>query len=198
MAAAEEIQEVQPGVHLWQAYSAQAKVEITSHAVGCGGMLYLVDPIRLTHSGLSQLEELPAKVSAILLTNGNHERDSAFYRDRYGVPVFAHPEAAAEISIGTEPFPDGLNGLEVLTLPGAGAGEVGFYFPQKKLLILGDIVINLDSFSFAPLPDKYATDAKQMRRSLQLLTTLDVSTICFAHGLPVRGETSKRLAALVD
>ncbi len=198
MAAAEEIQEILPGLHIWQAFSLQAKVDLTSHALACGDQLYLIDPIRLTKSGLIQLEALQKKISAIFLTNGNHERDAAFYRDRYDVPIFAQPEAAAEISIATQPFPNALNGLEVLSLPGAGPGEVGLYHREKKLLILGDIVINLDSFAFAPLPDKYATDAKEMRRSLQSLAALDVSTICFAHGLPVRGETSKRLASLLD
>ncbi len=197
MAGAAEIQEVLPDLHLWQAFSPQAKVDLTSHALACGDQLYLIDPIRLTKSGLIQLEALQQKVSAILLTNGNHERDAAFYRDRYDVPIFAQPEAAAEISIATQPFPNTLKGLEVLSLPGAGAGEVGLYHREKKLLILGDIVINLDSFAFAPLPDKYATDAREMRRSLQSLAVLDVSTICFAHGLPIVGNASQRLAEIL-
>ncbi len=196
MTRAEEIQEVLPGFYLWQAYSSQAKVELTSHALVCGDALFFIDPIRLTESALTQLETLPQRPRAILLTNGNHERDAAFYRDRYTIPVFADREAAVEISIPTSPFPNHLNGLELRSLPGAGAGEVGIYYREKKLLILGDIIINLDSFAFAPLPDKYAANSKLMRRSLQSLTTLDVSTIAFAHGLPIMTHAAERLSGL--
>ena len=172
-------------------------MDLTSHALCCNNQLYLIDPIRLPAAGVSELDVLPEKVAAILLTNGNHERDAAFYRDRYKVPVFADPEAAKEFSIATEPFPSKLNELEVRSLSGAAPGEVCFYQPKRKLLILGDIVINLDSFSFALLPDKYATDVKEMRRSLQLLTALDIKTICFAHGLPIVSDAAERLAGLV-
>ena len=196
MIRAEEIQEVLPGFYLWQAYSSQAKVELTSHALVCSDALFFIDPIRLTESALTQLETLPQRPRAILLTNGNHERDAAFYRDRYTIPVFADPEAAAEISIPTTPFPHHLNGLELRSLPGAGAGEVGLYHREKRLLILGDIIINLDSFAFAPLPNKYAANSKLMRRSLQLLTTLDVSIIAFAHGLPMMTHAAERLSGL--
>ena len=196
MIQAEEIATVSPGFYLWQAYCSKAKVELTSHALVCGDALYLIDPIRLTESALTQLETLPQKPRAILLTNGNHERDAAFYRDLYGVPIFADPRAAVEISLPTAPFPNALNGLELLSLSGAGAGEVGFYHREQGLLILGDILINLDSFAFAPLPDKYATSPKEMRRSLQLLTTLDVRTIAFAHGLPISSRAAERLASV--
>ena len=198
MTRAEEIQEVLPGFYLWQAYSPQAKVELTSHALVCGDALFLIDPIRLTESALTRLETLPQKPRAILLTNGNHERDAAFYRDRYNVPVFADPAAALELTISTMSFPTDLNGLELHSLPGAGTGEVGFYHRERKLLILGDIIINLDSFAFAPLPDKYATNPKEMRRSLQFLTTLDVRTLAFAHGLPITAQAAVRLASLVS
>jgi glyoxylase-like metal-dependent hydrolase (beta-lactamase superfamily II) len=196
LAIASEIQLVLPGCYTWQAYCSSAKVELTSHLLNLGAVSYLVDPIRLDKTGLAELEEVAGNISAILLTNGNHERDAAFYRDRYTAPIYAHPEAAAEFSCTAEDFPDDWECLEIVLLPGAGLGEIGIYVPVTKLLVLGDIIINLDSFAFAPLPDKYATDPKLMRQSIRSLGECDIQTLCFAHGLPMTTQAKARLLAL--
>lgn len=186
MAKAEEFQEVLPGFHTWQAFCLQCKVDLTSHALSIGEGLWWIDPIRLAPAALEELENSAPLPSGILLTNGNHERDAGFYQKRYQVPVYADPLAAAEFALPSEPFPVTLEGIEVLSLPGAGPGEVGFWVEEKKLLILGDIIINLSSLPFAPLPDKYATHPQEMRRSLQKLSALNPKLIAFAHGHPVR------------
>ena len=197
MPTAEEIQEVLPGCYIWQAFCSQAKVLLTSHAIVSSNEFYLVDPIRLSKNGLEQLAEVKQQPTAVLLTNGNHERDAAFYRDYFSIPVFAHPEAAKEFSFATEGFPQQLGSLEIISLPGAGIGEIGIYDRDKKMLCLGDMIINLDSFPFAPLPNKYATNKKQMRKSIASLTALNVRTICFAHGLPVTMKAMEKIEALI-
>lgn len=196
MPVAAEIEQVLPGCYTWQAFSSRAKVELTSHALQSGDELFLVDPIRLTNAGLKQLEELDGRIAGVLLTNGNHERDAAFYRDRYGVPIYGDPAAKTELTVSIEDLPRYLGALEIIPLPGAGAGEVGIYALDKKILCLGDIIINLDSFAFAPLPDKYATNPRQMRESILKLAALDVNTICFAHGFPVASQAVNRIRTL--
>jgi glyoxylase-like metal-dependent hydrolase (beta-lactamase superfamily II) len=193
---ADELQNVVPGCYLWQAYSPEAKVELTSHALVSGKDIFLVDPIGLTKKAFAELEAIPGNIAAVLLTNGNHERDAVALRDRYHVPIYAHPAAGSEFEFETVDISALSSELEIIPLRGAGPGEVGIYDRQKRLLILGDIVINLSSYDFAPLPAKYATDVKEMQRSLAALKTLDVSTICFAHGLPVTTRAAERLASL--
>lgn len=185
MALANEFQEVLPGLFTWQAFCFQSKVDLTSHALLQNEQLWLIDPIELTSAALQEFESSTPPPAGILLTNGNHERDTKFYQQRYHIPVYADSSAAAEITHPTEPFPDLLTGIEVISLPGAGPGETGFWVAEKRLLILGDILINLGSFSFAPLPVKYATDFKAMQISLQQLTRFDAKWIVFAHGNPV-------------
>ena len=195
MPVAEEFQQVLPGCYVWQAFCCKSKVDLTSHAVVSDGKLYVIDPIRLRKTAWNELRLLTPQLFAIFLTNGNHERDSAIYQKEHGVPIYADSSAMSELSVQARPHTV-LNGVEVVSLSGAGPGEVGFHFPEKRLLVLGDILINLDSFPFALLPEKYATNPKQMRESVQRLKTLDVSTICFAHGLPIIAGASGRLAAL--
>ncbi len=195
MPTALETQEVLPSFYTWQAFCSPAKVELTSHAIELAGKIYLIDPIRLGKSALTQFE---GKVAAILLTNGNHERDAAFYQKYFHAPVFASQEARAELSITTEDFPNDLGGLKIIPLPGAGPGEVAVYDPERLILCVGDIIINLDSLEFAPLPNKYATDRKRMRESLRSLTTLEVSVIGFAHGTPVTNRAKEKLVSLIS
>ncbi len=77
-----------------------------------------------------------------------HQRQSraaaAWYRDRYGIPVHASAEAAAEFErapdflLGEDT--DTVHGLRAIPIPGAAAGETAFLSPEGWLF-LGDAVI---------------------------------------------------------
>lgn len=201
MPVAGEYQAINDHLLHWQAWSPQSKVDLSTTGILSAAGLVLVDPIRLTEEALVELTERHGPPVQILLTSGNHERDSAWYVERFGCPVLAHPDALPELTHpaegtlreNTEPFCS----CRVIELPGAAAGEVALYLEERHSLILGDIVINLESFGFNLLPDKYATNPKQMRQSLRQLLELKVRTIAFAHGTPITSKAGQRLAGLM-
>ena len=63
------------------------KTELCASAIVTGEGLLFVDPIPLAAEALAELTEI-APPHAIVLTNGNHWRAAAEYRERFGVPVW--------------------------------------------------------------------------------------------------------------
>ena len=65
------------------------------------------------------------------------------------------------------------------------------------VMIVGDALIHLPTQGFSILPDKYCTNAKALRRSLEGLLDWPFETMLFAHGEPMMEHARERLAALL-
>lgn len=162
-----------PGWVVWSTFDAASRVDLWSTAVRTSAGWLVVDPIELSADAFEEaLGDEP--VALLVLTNGNHARAAAAWRKRLGVPLAAHPEAAreagvridVELSAESAPAP----GVRVVALPGAGAGEIALLC-ANGVCVVGDILINLPSFPFQILPDKYCADARQAVASLRALAT---------------------------
>lgn len=92
MAIATEINETAAGVWTWHAFEESIRTELFSTAVLAADGLVIIDPIASSNGVLARLGKI-APVAAIVLTNGNHSRDAARFRDRFAAPVLSHPEA---------------------------------------------------------------------------------------------------------
>ncbi len=86
-------------------------------------------------------------VSRILLTNRNHVRAANRLRASTGARTAIHPDDAAyargqgaelddELLVGEK-----IGALVAVGVPGKSPGEVAFYWPERKLLIVGDAVV---------------------------------------------------------
>jgi hypothetical protein len=62
---------------------------------------------------------------------------------------------------------------------------------------LGDALIHLPPYGFTLLPEKYCTDAREMRLALGKLLRFPFQILTFAHGLPLVSEARQRLAHLL-
>ena len=195
---ADEFQQVTPSLYFWQAYEPAVKCDLSSCALITPAGLVFIDPIPLAAPSLKELTAL-AKPAAILLTNGNHTRAAADYRTRFGVPIFAHADAAQELGIPLDgTLADGdiaPGGLRVVSLPGGGAGEIAFV--GEGVVCVGDGLIHVEPNGFAMLPAKYCADARQLALSLRKLLSFDVRILTFAHGTPLTANTHARLTALL-
>ena len=184
MVISQALQNITPGVWTWHAYDENVRTELFGTAVMADAGLVLIDPIRLHEPGVEELA-LHKPVAAIVLTNENHSRAALWFRGRFGTPIFAHPESVGSLTVAV----DGMLGearnvagnLRVLEIPGAALGEIALLHPRGSLHF-GDAVVNLESTGLAPLPDKYCTDPKRLRESLQRLPVEGVEVVTFAHG----------------
>jgi len=201
MSAAEEIQPVNARLVFWQAYDPAVKVDLSSHALLTDEGWLLIDPIPL-EEGL--LEELQARknIAAIILTSANHERASAVFKKKCGVPVIAHREAAASLAIAPDQLLDdgsSIHGLAVIHLPGFAPGEIALHLPAHGgLMIMGDALINLQPDGLRILPHKYCADPKAASKSLQKLLQFPFESMTFAHGLPIVGGARGQLLQILQ
>ena len=198
---ANEFQALSDIVYHWSVYDPQVKCEIGCTALKLVSGWVVVDPVPLAETAWKELLAL-APLRAILLTNGNHVRDTVALRQQYKVPVVTAADTRRDI---TELKPDVtllpnelLYGITAIAIPGATPGETAFH-SNTGVMVLGDAVINTNpEAGLEFLPDKYCADAKQNRASLGKLLSFDFHTLTFAHGAPVTTRAKEKLAALLN
>lgn len=199
MQPADEFQEVVEGLYCWQRYQASLKVDCSCCVVRASDGFVLIDPVPLAPHALEELTTI-ARPAAIVLTSANHARAAAWFRERFQIPILAHPAAAPELGMCIDrAVADGEmidQHLTVISLPGAAPGELAL-FDVRGWMIIGDALIHLEPYGFTLLPDKYCADAAQLRESLRKLLPFAFEILTFAHGLPLVSRARQRLDDLL-
>lgn len=198
MPRADEFQQVIDGLFFWQAFDPAVQVDLSCCARRTARGLVFIDPIPLARDALAELCEIAAP-AGIILTNGNHARAAADYRQRFSIPIFAHAGAVAELGLTVDQeIADGetvLDELAVITLPGAAPGEIALH--ASGVLHIGDALIHLPPHGFTLLPEKYCANEPEMRTALGKLLRFPFEVLTFAHGLPLVSQARPRLADLL-
>ena len=198
MPPASIVSEILPGVHRWSAFSPEHKVELTSHSVRDGRSLLVFDPIQLT-AEVCDWFPTPCAPDAVVLTNENHERDAALWRERYPLAIWAAPEARLSLpgvrrwDATRSPFP----GWQIVPLPGGADGETAWFHAEKSLVVFGDAVVNLPDRGLEVLPAKYCREPALLRSSLRRLVRQSFAHAMFAHGDTLLGDASSRIEAML-
>jgi len=193
-----EYSTLRPGVFVWQGYEQEVKCDCSSSALVTTAGLVFIDPIPLAEGALQDLVvESESAPAAILLTSGNHQRESIILSKRFGIPIFA-PEDAGDDILADQRFRSGdpIAGMDSIALAGFGPGETVFFF--DGVLIFGDAFINLEQEGLRLLPEKYREDKKQALRSLAPLQNLTPEILLFAHGNPIIQSASERLLMVIE
>lgn len=90
-----------------------------------------------------------------------------------------------------------LGGLEVIHTPGHTPGSICLFSPQKKLLIVGD-VLNKRYRNLRLPPKMVSTDLTQAIDSVKRISRLDFDILCFGHGNPLTTDASARVHNLLN
>jgi hypothetical protein len=201
MPAAEEFDQVAPGIFVWQAYDRTVKADLFSTALETAAGLFLVDPILLGPNWLA-LPFFRSKMGGIIVTNENHWRATSDFAARFSIPVHLYSTllemAGATPKSGLEDKSRIAPGLTAIAIEGAPPGEIAVHHDEAGgTIVLGDALINFEPHGFGLLPAKYCSDFKLMRRSLPKLLDYPFERILFAHGTPILSEGRERLATLL-
>lgn len=200
-AHAEEFQALSDSLFHWSYFNPQVKCEVGTTAFRVNGGLVVIDPVPLAEEAWQELLA-GSPLRAILLTNGNHVREAALLRTKHQVPLATAPATRKDILEEVKPdvvlLPNEMiYGIASIAIPGATPGETAF-FSNTGVMVLGDAVINTSlETGLEFLPDKYCTDAKENRASLQKLLNYDFHTLTLAHGAPVTTHAKDKLRALL-
>jgi hypothetical protein len=192
-----EFSTIRPGLFHWQGYEPEVKCDCSSSALVTPAGLIFIDPIPLAKEALAELvADSFSAPAAVVLTSGNHQRESLSYAKRFGIPVFVPAEAGEEIMAEVRFAPgESVAGMESIALPGFGPGETAFLF--EEVLIFGDSLINLEPEGLRLLPEKYCENKKKSIRSLEKLKAFKPEILLFAHGHPIVQDASQRLSACI-
>lgn len=185
------------GLFHWQGYEPAVKCDCSSTAIVTPAGLIFIDPIPLAEVALKELvAESFSAPAAVVLTSGNHQRESLALAKHFGIPVFA-PDDAGDDIIADQRFRSGepVAGVESIALPGFGPGETAFL--HEGALIFGDALINLEPEGLRLLPEKYREEKKRSLRALKSLEPLKPEILLFAHGHPIVQHAAQRLSSLL-
>ena len=196
------MKELLPGVYTWPWFSEPHGYNFNGHLILHSGGNLCIDPVEPTAADLEEIARLGA--SRILLTNRNHSRAANKIRERTGARTAIHPadapharqegaELDAELHIGEKIGP-----LNVVGAPGKSPGEVVFYWPERKILIVGDAVVGDPPGKCKLLPEKVVDDPTRLRESVRALLTLDFDILLPGDGTPILQDAKNRLRELVD
>ena len=187
---ADSVETPLPGLMHWTLHDDRISFRGDAYGLVTPEGIVLIDPLPLSDAALETL----GTVSAICLTEGQHQRSAWRYRRHFGVPIHA-PEGAHELEEAPDHwYGDGdsvAGGLRSISTPGFGTVHCAFLTeqgPGGRVLFSGDLVVcPEDGGAFVLIPDKYVDDPAAIRDSVARLLDLAPDVLCPAHGAPVLG-----------
>ena len=111
-------------------------------------------------------------------------------------PTFA-PATPARVDVelqGDETLDAVLPGLQVVETPGHSPGHVAFWWPGRRVLFAGDVVMSLPWGLSLPLAG-FTPDMAEAKRSVRKIADLAPDYLCVGHGAPLVTNTAARLRA---
>jgi len=194
-----KLEQVAPGLRRWSAWHSEWRQEVGSVAVDTPDGLVLIDPL-----------DPPPEVRSpahVLLTVHWHARSAG---DLPAERIWATAREVRKlknrgvtVTDAFEKDPELPGGIKAL--PTAREGEVVYWLPQQKAVVVGDVLLGAGAKPHAtsePLrlaPENWLEGAtrKQLVKSLLPLLDLPVERILVAHGDPVLQGGKEALRTLI-
>jgi glyoxylase-like metal-dependent hydrolase (beta-lactamase superfamily II) len=196
------VREVVSGILTWPWLSEPHGYDFNGYLVRDPGGNVCIDPVQVDDEILATLGR--EGVGVVALTNRNHVRAAAAVRERTGARVLIHAADAAYARaqgavIDGELVPgERVGPLMVVAVPGKSPGEVAFYWPERRLLIVGDAIIGNPPGACSFLREKVMDDPPRLRASVRALLALDFDVLLVGDGTPILAGAKQRVAALCD
>ena len=160
-----------------------------------------IDPVEASAADLEEI--VHARPARVLLTNRNHVRAANRVRELTGARVAIHPADASyarsqgaaiddELRVGERVGP-----LSVVAVPGKSPGEVALFWPERKILIVGDAVIGNPPGRCSLLREQVMDDPPRLRESVRNLLAIDFDTLLVGDGVSILSGARDRLSELV-
>ena len=176
-----------PGIATWSWFSEEKQLNFNGHLLDVGEHRILVDPPPLSDADLTQLTNV-GQVDYILLTNRDHERESATYKEALNARVYVPQADAPEMSVTPDKtFIDGEllpGGIWVVHLSHQKSpGESALFVQQGRgILIVGDALLGKPEGSVSMLPAEKYTDPDKAREGLRRLLKYEFDSILVGDG----------------
>lgn len=188
------------GAYVWSAFNAEKKLNFNGHILRTAEGTVVVDPVAFSADDLAYLEAAGLKPDALVITNRNHLRERESVLGRWKIPTVLHAAEAGGAGISPEKTVkdgDSIFGLLCVHLPGKSPGEIGLYWPERRLFLLGDALI-APGGRLRTVPPEKQDDPAELKRSLELLRTYDFDHLLVGDGDPLLGDAKSAVVAFLN
>ena len=185
-------------------------LDLEAYILDCGDGIVLIDtgmvPRDVERIG-AELREMGKgwrNIDLILLTHkhGDHTNNLGRIKELTGAEVMAGEGDATDIEAATgvsvdrglrhDDHIDLCGGIEVIHVPGHSAGNLSFYLPRQRAIIVGDTIFGDEDGNIRPPPEKYCLDAGMAEREIRRLLSYDFDALLLSHGKNLlKGAKSK-------
>jgi glyoxylase-like metal-dependent hydrolase (beta-lactamase superfamily II) len=181
-------------VQTWSVFSERKGYAFNGYAVSTEEGTLLIDPPDAGEDGWLTVDLLEP-FAGVWLTNRNHSRAAAAFREPYVLSVWAHEADADRLEVGankTVAGPTTIAGeIEIVPVPGKSPGEIAFYLPRSGALIVGDLVIGVLPGELSTYPDEVIDDRAELQRSAARLLDYDFDALLLCDGQPLPSGKEK-------
>jgi glyoxylase-like metal-dependent hydrolase (beta-lactamase superfamily II) len=196
------MKEILADIFTWPWFSVPHGYNFNGYFIRHAGGNLCIDPVEPTENDFAELAGYG--VARILLTNRNHSRAANKVRAHTGARTAIHPADSSharsegaqlddELQIGEKIGP-----LSVIGADGKSPGEVVLHWPERKILIVGDVVVGDPPGRCKLLPEKVVDDLPRLRESVRSLLSLDFDILLPGDGEPILQSAKERLRDLVN
>ena len=186
----------------WTWFSEPHGYNFNGHLIRDSGGNVCIDPVEPTEDDLDIL--VREGVSSIVLTNRNHSRAANRVRASTGARTVIHADDAphargqeaeldAMLEVGTT-----IGALEVVDASGKSPGEVALFWRDRRILIVGDVIIGNPPGRCGLLPERVMDDPVRLRSSVRAFLDLDFDTLLVGDGESVLRDAKARIKELVE
>jgi glyoxylase-like metal-dependent hydrolase (beta-lactamase superfamily II) len=194
--------EIVPNIFTWAWFSEPHGYNFNGYLVRHTDGNLCIDPVLPSDESLADIAQMG--VARILLTNRNHSRASNVVRARTGARTLIHLDDATharsqgaeidgELNVGEKIGP-----LTIVADPGKSPGEIALHWPERRVLIVGDVVIGNPPGHCGLLRDKVMDDPARLRQSVRELLELEFDALLVGDGVSILQGAKSRLKELVD
>jgi glyoxylase-like metal-dependent hydrolase (beta-lactamase superfamily II) len=195
------VNEIVPGIQTWSVFSEGKGFDFNGYAVQTAEGTVLVDPPEPDAAGWGLLDVL-APYEGVYVTNRNHSRAAATFRDRYGARVRIHERDAERADVDADDLMSGgetvAGEVELVHVPGKSPGEIALHVPARRALIVGDLVIGVPDGELSTYPDEVIRDKEALYRSAAGLLELEFDALLVCDGRPFPSGGKEALRRFVE
>lgn len=179
-----------PGIAAWSWFSEEKQINFNGHLLDVGEHRVLVDPPPLPDSDLAQLRTA-GQVDYILLTNRDHVRETATYKETLKTRVYVPEKDAPDMPVAPDKtFVDGEllpGGIWVVQLSGQKSpGESALFLDQGRgILLVGDALLGKPEGSVSMLPAEKYADPAAAREGLRRLLKYRFDSLLVGDGASI-------------
>ena len=179
------MKQVYSDMYCWSVFNEDRQIDFNGHLWVREEGNVLFDPVPMIESDLAQLDRLGG-AAWIVVTNRDHEREAGAFRERTGARVIAHEADADTLSASVDrAVGEGeiLPGLQAVHLEhGKSPGEIALYWPEREVVLAGDLVVGAPVGRLSLLADEKLDDAPEAALECRKLLALRFDAILVGDG----------------